>query len=85
MVNFYEFISREQIKNAPHPLHIGDEDIFTTDESIYNENGYYRLEREEYPQDETHYYTPYYELEDNVIWQKWEQGELIEEADTDAD
>ena len=71
-MRYYELIDRLTIKNAPRPLRIGDEDIFTTDETIYNANGYYRLEREEYPTDEKEY-TPYYELIENVIWQKWEE------------
>ena len=84
-MRYYELINRTQIKPAPRPLRIDGQDIFTTDETIYNENGYYRLEREPYPEDETHYYNPYYELIDNVIWQKWEQGNLIEEEQSDAD
>lgn len=78
MVNFYELIDRTQIKLAPHPLRIEGEDIFTTDEQIYNDNGYYRLERDEYPQDEK-VYEPYYELNGNVIYQHWE--EVIPDAD----
>ena len=72
MVNYYRLISRTQIKPAPRPLRIDGQDIFTTDEQIYNDNGYYRLEREEYPEDEKEY-TPYYEVIGNVIWQKWEE------------
>lgn len=84
-MRFYELITRTQIKSAPRPLRIDGKDIFTTDETIYNENGYYRLEQEPYPKDETHYYNPYYELIDNVIWQKWEQGNLIEEEQSDGE
>ena len=84
-MRFYEVINKNTIKSAPRPLRIDGQDIFTTDEALYNEYGYYRLEREPYPEDETHYHNPYYELIDNVIWQKWEQGESIEEADTDAE
>lgn len=78
MVNFYEMVNRTQIKNAPRPLRIDGKDIFTTDEKIYNENGYYRLEWEDYPQDEK-VYSPYYILEGNIIKQKWE--EVIPDAD----
>ena len=58
-MRLYELISRTQIRIAPRPLRIDGKDIFTTDEKIYNENGYYRLERDEYPQDEKAY-EPYY-------------------------
>ena len=77
-MRFYELITRTQIKSAPYPLRIDGQDIFTTDETIYNENGYYRLEREEYPTDEK-VYSPYYILEGNIIKQKWE--EVIPDAD----
>ena len=72
MVKFYESISRTEIKPAPRPLRINGEDIFTTSEEIYNDNGYYRLEIEEYPQDEKTY-SPYYEMGVGVILQKWEE------------
>lgn len=78
MNRYYELIDKYTIRLAPHPLRIEGEDIFTTDETIYNENGYYRLEREDYPQDEKEY-SPYYELSGNVITQKWE--EVIPDAD----
>ena len=77
-MRFYELITRTQIRLAPYPLRIDGKDIFTTDETIYNENGYYRLEREEYPQDEK-VYSPYYEMQGNIIKQKWE--EVIPDAE----
>ena len=77
-MRFYELISRTQIKSAPYPLRIDGKDIFTTDETIYNANEYYRLEREDYPTDEK-VYSPYYILEGNIIKQKWE--EVIPDAD----
>ena len=79
MIRFYEYINRTQIKPAPRPLKIDGKDIFTTDEAIYNANGYYRLEAEEYPQDEKQY-TPYYEMGDNVILQKWEEIIISDES-----
>ncbi len=72
---FYKYIDKDNITLAPHPLKVNGRDIFTTDEKIYNEYGYYRLEREDYPQDEKQY-SPYYELADNIIYQKWEEIEI---------
>lgn len=77
-MRFYELINRTTIKPAPRPLRIDGQDIFTTSEEIYNQYGYYRLEREDYPEDEKEY-SPYYILEGNVIKQKWE--EVIPDAD----
>ena len=77
-MRYYELIDRLTISPAPKPLRIDGQDIFTTDETIYNENGYYRLEREDYPEDEKAY-SPYYEMQGNIIKQKWE--EVIPDAD----
>ena len=86
MVNYYEFINRKTIKPAPRPLRIDGEDIITTDETIYNENGYYRLVRENMPSStqvaapgeepaKKDVYLPYYEREGNIIYQRWEKAE----------
>ena len=76
---FYKFISKNQIEKAPYPLHIGNEYVHTTDEAVYNEQGYYTLEREEYPQDGCNY-KPYYELSENKIIQKWALDDTVTEA-----
>ena len=68
---FYRIIDKHTIEKAPRPLKIDGKDVFTNDEVIYNSQGYYKLEREEYP-DDGREYIPYYELEDNIIIQKWE-------------
>ena len=67
---FYKFINENTIEMAPKPLKIDGKDVFTNSEEIYNEQGYYRLIQEEYPQDEK-LYMPVYELKDNVIIQSW--------------
>jgi len=80
MVKYFELINRNTIKPAPNPLRIDGRDIITTYEAVYNANGYYRVEREPYPDDTEYICTPYYELKNNVITQKWEQGEKIEQS-----
>ena len=72
---FYKFINETTIKKAPKPLKIGGKDVFTNNEQIHNENGYYRLIRAEYPQDDNIYF-PKYKLESNVIVQEWFEGEV---------
>ena len=74
---YYEYIDRYTIQLAPRPLRIGDEDVFTNDEKIYNQQGCYRKECDEYPKDEKEY-SAWYELVENVIHKRWEE---IEEAE----
>lgn len=71
MTRFYELISESKIAPAPRPLRIDGEDVFTNDESLYNEYGYYRLERKPYPTDRSKQFQPYYSLNDNVLVQDW--------------
>lgn len=53
----------------------------TNSEEIYNAIGYYRLERTQAPIKEGFYFTPFYEVKDNVLVQKWqEHEEHIEET-----
>ena len=67
---FYKFINETTIKKAPKPLKIDGKDVFTNNEKIHNDNGYYRLIQAEYPQDDKHYELRY-QLQDNVIIQSW--------------
>lgn len=47
----------------------------TNNEEIYNAMGYFRFERTEAPSKEGFYYTPFYEVENNVLLEKWEEHE----------
>ena len=75
---FYKFIDDKRIEKAPIPLSISGKNIFTNDEKTYNENGYYKLVREDYPQD-TNSYTVVYELKDNAIYMTWRIAEISTE------
>lgn len=56
----------------------------TNSETIYNAIGYFRLERTETPSKEGFYFTPFYELENNVLVEKWEEHEVPPEEETDV-
>lgn len=66
---FYR-LENNTIKRAPSPLLVDGKHIFTTDETIYNAQGYYRLQTADYP-DDNNSYEPQYTLEGNVIVQNW--------------
>ncbi len=77
---FYKLIDDNTIEKAPNPLLVDGKHIFTNSEEVFNENGYYKVEKTEYPQDEK-YYESKYILEENTIRQVWvevEIGEIIE-------
>ncbi|MBR2639422.1 MAG: hypothetical protein IKL18_06250 [Oscillospiraceae bacterium] len=51
----------------------------TNDEKIYNVIGYFRFERTEAPFKEGFYYSPFYEVEENVLVEKWREHEIPKE------
>lgn len=73
---FYALINETTIKKAPNPLKINGKDIFTNNEKIHNDNGYFKLIQAEYPQDDKFYFSKY-KLEGNVIVQEWVEGEAV--------
>ncbi len=77
---FYKLIDENTIRKAPKPLKIGGKDVFTNSEKIHNEQGYYKVVKTEYPQDEK-YYESKYLLEDNTIRQVWVEVEIEEIID----
>ena len=61
-MKYYKFIDENTPpKRAPYPLVIDGEINCTTSESVYNSQGYYRLEVEPYPETAEYSYIPYYE------------------------
>ena len=54
----------------------------TNSEEVYNKIGYFRFERTEAPSKEGFYFSPFYEVEENVLVEKWEEHEIpIEETE----
>lgn len=69
---FFKFIDKYTVEKAPRPLKIEDKDVFTTSEEIHNEQGYFRVENAEYPNDDKAY-RPLYTMGEGVILQIWEE------------
>ena len=74
---FYKLIDENTIEKVSNPIIANRKHIFTNSEEVFNENGYYKIEKAEYPQDEK-YYESKYVLEDNVIRQVWVEVEIEE-------
>lgn len=73
MDRFY-CIENNTLKQAPSPLLVDGRHIFTTDEEIYNAQGYYKLKAAEHP-DDGKSYESHYTLEGNEILQSWVEVE----------
>lgn len=69
---FFKIIDKYTLEKAPRPLKIEDKDVFTTSEEIHNEQGYFRVENAEYPNDDKAY-RPIYTMGEGVILQIWEE------------
>ena len=67
---YYELIDEKIVRKAPKPLKVDGKDVFTNSKKIHNKNGYYKLSRTEYPQDDKNY-EPRYTLKDKTIVQSW--------------
>lgn len=51
----------------------------TNSEEIYNAIGYFRFEHTTMPFKDGFFYTPFYEVEDNILVEKWEEHEFSDE------
>ena len=60
------------IQLAPNPIFIDKMTIANPSENVLLEQEYLPILHSESPQEEGYYFTPYYEVEDNVIVQKWQ-------------
>ena len=75
---FFKLIDKQTVEKAPRPLHIEGKDVFTTNEEIHNEQGFYRVVNAEYPNDEKAY-LPIYSMGEGVILQEWEEVAIEQE------
>ena len=74
--NFAKSIDGISLEFAPSEFDFnGTHYNATNSEEIYNAIGYFRFERTEAPSKEGFYFTPFYELENNVLVEKWQEHE----------
>ncbi len=78
--NFAKSIGGTSLEFAPSEFDFnGVHYNATNSEEIYNAIGYLRFERTEAPGRENFYYIPFYEEENGVLLQKWEEHEIPKE------
>ena len=70
------------LEYAPNPFVIDGVNVWTNIEEKHNSLGYYKLVHTEAPEEkEGYYYTPFWELSENKLVQRWEEHEIqTEEA-----
>lgn len=80
--NFGRVDDNGGIQYAPFPLPVNG-NVWTNDIELHKSFGYYPVIKTEKPKKEGHYYTIYWELEDNTIIQKWKEHEIPAEEETE--
>lgn len=77
---FYKITEENTLKKFKAPLKVNDRHIFTNDEKILNENGYYKVIINPMPEEvgENKYWESKYVVIDNMIHKVWEEKEFEE-------
>lgn len=65
---YYKILNENTITKAPSILKIDGKSVYTNDEKIYNNEGYYKLKIEDKADGD---YIPKYFLQNKIIVQKW--------------
>ena len=83
--NFAKSIDGISLEFAPSEFDFGGVHYNATNsEEIYNAIGYFRIKRTDAPIKDGFYFTPFYEIEGNVLLEKWEEHEIPPEEETDV-
>lgn len=77
---FYKLIDENTVEKFKPPLKVDGKHIFTNDEKILNENGYYKVIINPMPEGvgENKYWESKYIVIDNMIHKVWEEKEFEE-------
>lgn len=75
---FYKLIDEQSIEKFKNPLKVDGKHIFTNDEKLLNDNGYYKIVMTPQPEitKENTYYVSKYIIQDNFIYRIWEEKEF---------
>ena len=75
---FYKLIDEQSIEKFKNPLKVDGKHIFTNDEKLLNDNGYYKIVMTPQPETtkENTYYVSKYIIQDNFIYRIWEEKEI---------
>lgn len=82
---YAKFINATQIEYAPKSVTYNGRFIINPPPDILINLGYLPFVKTDMPVEDNCYYTPYYEVKDNQILQKWERHEIEEQPELTTD
>lgn len=85
MLLYAKFISAAQIEYAPKSVTYCSKFIINPPLEILADLGYLPFVKSDMPTEKNCYFTPYYEVENNQISQKWERHEIVEQPELTTD
>lgn len=85
MLLYAKFISTTQIDYAPKSVTYCGKFIINPPLEILADLGYMSVVKSDMPTEDNCYFTPFYEIEDNQILQKWERHEIAEQPELTTD
>lgn len=84
-MTYAKFINATQIEYAPKSVTHNSRFIINPLPEILTDLGYLPIIKSDTPIEDNCYYTPYYEVKDNQILQKWERHEIEEQPELTTD
>lgn len=82
---YAKFINANQIEYAKKSVTYNGKFIINPPPEILTDLGYLPIIKSDTPIEDNCYYTPYYEVKDNQILQKWERHEIEEQPELTTD
>lgn len=82
---YAKFINATQIEYAPKSVTYNSRFIINPPPDILTDLGYLPFIKTDTPVENNCYFTPFYEIEENQILQKWERHEIAEQPELTTD
>lgn len=82
---YAKFINATQIEYAKKSVKYNGKFIINPPPEILTNLGYLPVIKSDTPIEDNHYFTPFYEIENNQILQKWERHEIAEQPELTTD
>lgn len=84
-MTYAKFINATQLEYAPKSVTNNGSFIINPPPEILTDLGYLPIIKYDMPVEDNCYFTPYYEVENNNILQKWERHEIAEQPELTTD
>lgn len=82
---YAKLIKPTQLEYAPKSVTYNGRFIINPPPDILIDLGYLPVIKSDTPIEDNHYFTPFYEIEENQILQKWERHEIAEQPELTTD